>query len=467
MNRSLSASIFILWLVFILVPSFHARIHSDEVLYWYHVREFALRGVPLDRVPLTHMLAAPGFYLSDHLFTTRVFNAIMVLLTMLSIMKFNMEEFGEAHGFLGPILFLSSYSTLRWGVRFNLESTATLLFVLGILSYRGKKVLSASFLFTASALCRETFIPPLFVFFILTRRDKKIAPIIMTSLITMCSIITFYNIQCSDIHHTAESAKSAGITPYTTLVSNIYSVTDFLFLKSNLLKLLHSSIEYLFSSPLLFLGFLVLYSEKHTYRRICLLIGTLIVSIMLTPGFINNGPFERYTLGPNALLCLLAPTGLEIYWTKMINKKRRSFFFVCVGISIGLIIIFNIGTALLSHIGATSVYDFGYQYDHEIISLLNKEATGEVLYGPHSPMIETARDWFWPDRDIGWAIEQEPDWLITYTKWIEITNPDVDNVTIYRRGLYSIIHSHPPGIMHKAITAVNNKPFWKGRGELD
>ena len=195
-----------------------------------------------------------------------------------------------------------------------------------------------------------------------------------------------------------------------------------------------------------------------------MLILTLLISILISPGFINNGPFERYTLGTNAALCLLAPAGLRSIWRKKIGSAEQGFVFTSLLLSFCFILVLNIATATLSHIGATSIYDFGFHHDQKIISLLNEKASGELAFGPHAPMATTIGDWNWPDRNTKWALEQEPDWLITYSRWIEVTNETAENVTLYRIGLYTVIHSHPRGYMHNAIT-VMEKPYWKNRGE--
>ncbi|BAD85919.1 hypothetical membrane protein [Thermococcus kodakarensis KOD1] len=236
-----------------------------------------------------------------------------------------------------------------------------------------------------------------------------------------------------------------------------------------MLRLARSWLEFSVAYVLIVVGFI--YGTKHdkTHRDILLMILPSVITLNGVNGFILNGPFERYTFGPLALMSIFSGYGIiELYNNFKSKIKPLNILTVEKWIALFLIvqlILLNAAVLKLSDIGAKGIQDYGYWYDRKVFNILKERAAPEEFFvGTPHPALIGFKNWTWADRNIKKAVELDPDWLITFKSWVNFReNPqEIRELEIYSVGPYLLIHAEEKGAIKKYVVSSDLK-LWKFR----
>ncbi len=437
--------------VLLIAPMWFLRLFEDEILYW-NLAKSAWEGVFHPRSSLAFLIASPLIHLSADTYVQimlpRLLTAVITTLSALLIYKISEKFYGEKAALLSSILFLLSFNTLRFGARYNLEPFGLFFALLGIyLFIRGRFLLSG----TSTALAfaaREMWLlycPFYMVYVWKSKRDVFLKVLLPSAIIVLLNLAWIHLLK-------------TGPKPITESAANYLLSQKFDFISILIRNWAESFIAHFFT----IVGFVYGVYKDRNHRDILFLILPPLLTLNLIPGFIVNGPFERYFLGPQALLSIVAGFGL----LRLVEgiKERLNLNLNTIILIITLLILHGVvlsyGVYELSEIGADSTYDFGFWYDKRIIDILNENAEGEFIAGtPHGAFVKNAT-WVWTERNVAKAIALNPDWLVTYKAWVEVENQS--NVTIYYVGPYILIHSHPRGYIDQSLRP-SDFGFWKLR----
>jgi len=439
----------------LIIPLWFLRLFDDEILYWDMARLFG-NGVFLSRSSLAFLIASPLIKFSSDLYLQimlpRLLTAVITIVCSLLVYKISKEFYGEQAALISTVLFLLSFNTLRFGARYNLEPYGLLFVLLGIyLLIRNKVVLSG--VSTALAFAaREMWLVsyPFYLIYVWKNRKEGFFKFFFASAIIIATNLAWIHLLKTEQPPVTESAA--------TYLANLNQSGRLIVL------IARDWVESLIAHFFTILGFVYGVYKDKKHRDILLLTLPPLLTLNLIPGFILNGPFERYFLGPQALLAIVAGFGLLKLAEDV--KSRIKLRFDSVRLITILLVLQTIALSVavyeLSEIGADSVYDFGFWYDYKIINVLNEQAEGELIAGtPHGAFVKNAT-WVWTERKVEKAITLDPDWLISYKAWVKIKETNNRNVTIYYIGPYVLIHSHPRGYIDEVVTP-SDFGFWKLR----
>jgi len=380
-----------LWLVFILLPIFFMRVIDDEAVYYCNIKKYILNpGIPY-RSQLSILILGIPLRIYDSIISIRVVNALIVLATALIIKRMRNEQ--------AAIIFLFTFSTLRWGARVNYEPLATLFFILSMNYLREDRLAEATALMLMASLSRTTFLPLLIYLILLwiIRSESRAIHLIAVPLVIVALYLSKYVIR---VYLPASLSNITRAEFYPITIRNL--------------------LEYFITSPLLILS---LRNMKETSRQERILFLLLLLSIIMIPAFTYNGPFERYTIPLTAMLSLYFPR---------INRKQ---FAIIIALQF---IILNLGVLYLSTSGANSIYDFGYRYNRQIIDILRQIPENETITGFHGGLVRQ-KNWHWCDRNI--TCYEQGDWIVIYQSWI---TGEIRGAETMKIGRYLIIHKTSP-----------------------
>lgn len=395
------------------------RIIDDEANYFYVVRELALSGKGTGKAPLSDMLMGVFVRAYPDVLSLRFFNSLVTLGILIVLYK--------GGGIIPVLLFSSTFSSIRWCTRINFETLGTLWFLIGLFHLRKDRRI-AGIGFTLAALTRESFLPPLVLFALL---NLNAIPYILGTAVVILTI------------HSNSVIVELPLT--STMVSySHYALNDYVLSFSFLTRTLQNVLEYLLTSPLLFIG---LRHWRELEREHLYLLGALCLTTVIVPGFIINGPFERYTIPTTATIAFIAGSRLTI------RKKHIAL------ILLSQFILLNLAVPFLSVLGADSIFDTGLSYDRLIIEKLHCAKEDESIVGFHAKIVRRNKS-VWGDRNVTFMLDQKPNWLVVYKAWIDIKEHDL--VSVSEIGKFYVIHTESPELL-KAVVRPLDKPMWKGK----
>jgi hypothetical protein len=440
-------------LALLMLPLWFLRLFEDEILYWDMARNFG-GGVFHPRSSLAFLIALPLIKSSQDIYLQimlpRLLTAAITIACSLLIYRISKEFYGGKAALISTILFLLSFNTLRFGARYNLEPYGLFFILLGLYFFiRNRFALSGVSVALAFA-AREMWLIfyPFYLIYVWKNKKEELSKTFLVSIIIIAGNIAWIYLLKTGWRPITESAAEYLINQNLKLITLI----------------LRDWAESLIAHFFTILGFIYGIYKDEKHRNILLLTLPPLLTLNLIPGFILNGPFERYFLGPQALLSIVAGFGLIKLAEDV--KYHMKFRLDSVKLIIVLLILQTVALSIavyeLSEIGADSTYDFGFWYDSKIIDILNKQAEGELIAGtPHGVFVKNAT-WVWTERKVEKAIMLDPDWFITYKAWVEIKETKNGNITIYYIGPYVLIHSHPRGYIDEVVT-LSDFGFWKLR----
>ena len=452
--------IVILGLVLLLLPLWFLRLFDDEILYLIVANHF-WEGKYSPRSSLAFLIASPLVALSPDFYLKvmlpRILTALITLLNSVLIYLISRKIYSDRVAILSAVIFLLSFDTLRFGARYNLEPYGLFFALLCIYFFVTSRITLSGICIALAFAAREMWIAayPFYMFYIWMNRRKYFFKVLASS-----SIIIIANIMWIHLLKTK-------YLPITVSASKF--LLNFDYMKLLLVNLRNWS-EVLVGYFPAVLGFV--YWLKIKIRNLndlesflLILITPSLFILNFIPGFILNGPFERYFYGPNALLSIVAGFGLIKLIEDLKNRfslPRINFTKILVVLIVSHIMLLNAGVYALSEIGANGVYDFGFWYDQEIIEMLNKDKKEKFIAGtPHGFFIKNAT-WKYTERRVKEAIDLNPDWLITYKAWVKVKNEKCENVKIYYIGPYIVVHRLKEVNLSRILTP-SEFGFWKFR----
>ncbi|MBC7095416.1 glycosyltransferase family 39 protein [Thermococcus sp.] len=446
----------LLWFILVFTPLFTLRLFQDEMLYLDASRKVTYLEF-LPRSSLVFVLTSPLMVFENvdlRVFLPRIATSVIILLDLLLIYKLAKRYYGEKAGFLSSLMFLFSFVVLRYGARYTLEPWGVFFVLLAVYYFDEKPLLAA--LSIGLAFCaRETWLTtyPFFLAYAWRRNRKEFSKILLVSAIPITLNFLFIasiNLYKSPLSYNARDALDWG-------VSNIVQ------------RLLRGWLEFAVGYILIVVGFIYGVKKDKTHKDFLLLVLPSLITLNGVNGFILNGPFERYTFGPLALMSIFSGYGIiELYnslKTKIGFLKILSVEKWVVSFLIAQFILFNVAVIELSDIGAKGIHDYGYWYDREVFRILRENADpDEFFVGTPHPALLGFKNWKWADRNIQKAVDLDPDWLITFESWVNFKeNPDeIKELEIYSVGPYLIIHAKEKGAIKQYVVSSDLK-LWKFR----
>lgn len=446
----------LLWLVTIFISLFTLRLFQDEMLYLNMSRK-ALHFEFLPRSSLVFILTSPlmAFKSVDlRVFLPRIATSLITLLNLLLIYEIAKRHYGKEAGFLSSLIFLLSFVALRYGARYTLEPWGVFFILLAIYYFDEKPLLSA-FSVGLAFCARETWLTtyPFFLVYAWRKNRRKFLKILGVSALPVALNFLFMasiNLYKSPLGYNTRDTLSWGL-------SGILG------------HALRGWLEFLIGYPLIVVGFIYGILKDSKNRDLLWLILPSILTLNGVNGFLLNGPFERYTFGPLALMSIFSGYGMiKLYENLKPKIKPINILTIEKWVALFLIaqfVFFNAAVLKLSDIGAKGIQDYGYWYDREVFRILEENANPDEFFvgTPHPPLLGF-ENWKWADRNIQKAIELNPDWLITFESWVNFReNPhEIDELEIYSIGPYLAIHAKEKGAIKKYVVSSDLK-LWKFR----
>lgn len=446
----------LLWFLLIFIPLFTLRLFQDEMLYLIISRK-ALQFEFSPRSSLVFILTSPFMAFESFdlkVFLPRIATSLITLLDLLLIYEIGKRHYGKRAGFLGSLMFLLSFVTLRYGARYTLEPWGAFFILLAIYYFHEKPLLSA--FFTGLAFCaRETWLTtyPFFLVYAWKRKKEDFPKILITSALPVALNLLFIasiNFYGSPLGYNTRDTLSWGL-------SGILS------------HALRSWLEFLIGYPLIVIGFVYAVLKDSKNRNLLWVVLPSILTLNGVNGFLLNGPFERYTFGPLALMSISAGHGIIKLYEELRPKiKVINILTIKRWVAVFLIVqflFFNAAVLKLSDIRAKGIQDYGYWYDREVFRILKENANPDEFFAgtPH-PALLGFENWKWADRNIQRAIELNPDWIITFESWVNFReNPhEIGELEIYSAGPYLLIHAKENGAIGKYVVPSDLR-LWKFR----
>ncbi|MBI5827558.1 MAG: hypothetical protein HZB22_07525 [Deltaproteobacteria bacterium] len=210
-------------------------------------------------------------------------------------------------------------------------------------------------------------------------------------------------------------------------------------------------------------GFLA--SIRRGYR-VLLLVVPQIVIISLVHGFVVSGGVTQYPMAVLATLCVFSGAGLKRLYGALLAPflNKYGFLNALLAISCAQFLTLNVVSTVVTLHKNTLVWGLGYKDDREVISILRNSARGESINGFWGAFVDDRRSWDWTDFHIDKAVEKDPDWLVTFSNYVDIL-PQKNSATpleIYNIGPYVMIHSRQKGGMKEAVRQ-RDHPMWAFR----
>lgn len=464
-------------LVFITLPVFFERLHSDEVVFWEvaknlaqgHglVSETAGRNFFSLHMPLPFLVVAPFLKLSSHIFTSRVISSLFTVAAAVLIFLIAGKKTGRAEATVSAALFLLSYHALRFGGRFYLDQYGVFFFLLALYFHVNDSPLLSGVSAVAAVFAREYWLLVYPFFFIYAAYGRKsVSVFLMPAALLATSFLTVFL--------TTGGAALGSITPYLTngaAAKNLTAAIIDALYGAGIMKLLARAwAEFFVINFLIIIGFFIyIASRRGKYDRIYLLLVIPQAFVLsLIHGFILDGGVTQYPLSLVATLSVFSGAGLKAVYDRFSGGLLRRVPFAAATlavIALQFISLNAFATAVSLHKN-TGVYGFGYKDDEKVIEMLKRNARGQFIHGIHGAFVEDRSRWDWTDYRIKEAIEEEPDWLITFANYVEIL-PEAqwkDKAALYNIGPYVIVRSLRKGSLRLAVRQ-KDFPKWllKGR----
>ncbi len=457
----------ILGIVFITIPAFFERLHSDEVIYW-EVSDNISKGRGLVsetsgmetfiwHSPLPFFVTAPFLQLHNHIHVSRLVASLFTVGCAILIYLICVRTSSRDCAIVGSMLFIFSFYALRFGGRFYLDQFG-LFFFLGALFFlfRGEFILSGILAVTA-VMAREYWLG-VYPFFLLYINDRKGILRFAIPLLVVLSVAAGFMVVGS-----IDYTLIKGYIFNTAITKNLIAF----FTDHNLLyPLLRGWIEFAMVNILIFLGFTVWLFKRDSDRRYLLFIVPQFIVISMLSGFIISGGVTQYPLSLTGSMAVYAGSGLKSIYDHISWRilKRWNFISLCAVVVAMQFIGFNILATAVSLHKNFGIYGFGFWDDRKVISLLRTGAHGKYIIGIHGAFVDDRAKWDWTDFHIQQAIEKAPDWFITYSNYVEILPEQTwkGRVVIYEIGPYLVFHSLKKGSLKDAVRE-RDFPKWRLR----
>lgn len=453
--RSSIIAILLLGTLLILLPIPFERLHDDEVLKWYKSGLVLEGKTPLSfygHMPLVLLLYAPVLSLTENILAARLLTGLMTIGSALLIFLIAKEVFqDEKPALAGSLLFLLSFHTLRFGGRFYSDPYGLFFFILALYLVTLNRTGAGSVSAILAIIARDTWIPiyPFLLLYVyLTGRDTR-----RFLLFSAVPVAIFLAVLQSTIGLKVFLPRSviSGTIQYlfASLATDAGALT---------IGIAQGWLEFGVVQAVTLVGLLAALRYDSRSRPLALLILPQFFTLSITGGFIVNGAMTQYVLPLQASMALVAGQGLYVIWGRF--GKREGFLPALAVLLIAQTLAFNYAATSLSLSGAKGVYDLGYSYDREIISLLEGRAQGETIVGIHGAFVKEAREWQWVERNVSAAIEYNPDWYITFPYLLRFK--ETEGFEAYHIGPYVVIHTPPGRRLGDLIEPVEFKK-WKLR----
>lgn len=451
-------------LVFVTLPAFFERLHSDEVIYWEVARNISLGLGPVSEtsgnsvfswhMPLAFYIVAPFLKVSSHLFTARVVSSFFTIGSSVLIFLICRKKAATGEALISALLFICSFQVLRFGGRYYLDQYGVFFFLSAIYLIHEERFLASGFFAVSALLAREYWagVYPFLILY-LYLRDKKALPRFVLGALLLTIVVLAYAVVTGHSYG-AWRYLSAG-----SVLDNIRATGS----GGVLYPLIRGWLEFSMLNILILAGATAAFRLD---RGLFLLAAPQVAVISLIHGFIVDGGVTQYPMSLVATLSVYSGPGLKTLFDRLGVALRGRFRFTGVMLAViaSQFLFFNAFATVVSFHKNFGVYGFGYGDDSRVISILNKEAGGEYIHGIWGAFVEGRKKWDWTDYLVQEAIEKDPDWLITFDNYVEIkeTRPPGDGLTVYRVGPYVMIHS-----VHAAPMAGSVRsrvfPKWKLR----
>ncbi len=434
-----------LGLVFITLPVFFQRLHSDEVIFWEVAKNIATGAGPISEthegtffilhMPLPFLINAFFLMISEHIFMARAVASFFTTGCAVFIYLAASKRFERDEALISALFFLFSFQILRYGGRFYLDQFGAMFFVASIYSVFLRRYATAGLLAILAMISREYWaaVYPFLALYVLRQGDgvRGAARFVMPGAIA----IVFFLIL---LITTGIGADIAEEMYRSAIAKNIRASFTAHPAGEVAAKLGRAWAEFLILNLILAAGFCVAAWKN---RSLLLLIVPQIILTSLAHGFIVDGGVTQYPIGLLATISIFSGTGIKRLSGVLIEQGR----FVKAGLAVVFMqfVAFNIFATAVSLHGNFSIYGLGYSDDKTVIEILRREARGEYIHGIWGAFVEDRKRWDWTDYLIQDAIDKDPDWLVTYENYIDV-NPakKLESICdVYRIGPYVMIHS--------------------------
>lgn len=442
-----------LGLVFITLPLFFERLHSDEVIFWEIAGNLSEgKGFrsgtsgwdsPI-HPPLPFIINSFFLLLSPHIFTSRAVSSLFVIGSALLIYLISVRKTGRIESLISSCLFLFSFQTLRYGGRFYLDQYGIFFFLLSFYSgLRGKPFSSGLFLL-AAALSREYWLLA-FPFIMLNAGDGLRERLAASSPLAVAFVAGAFLMSSRGGSFLTAAFSSDGAV-FKNLLASINGIVS----RGYIPLLIKAWAEFLVLNALALAGFISwAVSEKTSFsRRYLLLLIPLSISLSLTHGFILDGGVTQYGASLAASLAPFSGGGLYIIWKRVAARIKREespgYFKAAATAVIALqFLFFNAFSSLVSVHKNLGIYSLGWRDDELVIGILREKARGQFISGIHGAFVEDRKGWDWTGYRLKEAIQKEPDWLVTFADYVEVL-PEKgwkERAELYKIGPYLVLHS--------------------------
>ena len=415
--------ILITWALVALSSIAFERINDDEVIYFVNSAHILSSGPTtfgnLIFVPL--ILGAVAVRIWSSILSVRIVSAAAVLATSLLIYRTKKDD----STFIASMLYLTSFYTIRFGMRFYLDPFGGLFVVAAIYSlYKSKSRLSGAASMLA-AFSRELAAPLVLVF----AAHSYLKSTGLRRFLSGAVLVLIPGLVWISLSTGIPSAAAGGS-------SNVLSI--FAYATGGLPSMLVGWAQYRLISPMVVVGLLFCRSRR---SRPELFPGLFSIAILtLTPGFILNGAASEYPYIFNGIACLMAGSGLVAL------AQRVGFKKVGLGVIIGLMgaqfAAQSYAATAQSPNGIVGVQDYGYSYDQQLLSYLNANYNGGKVYASNLDGLldqRLAANWVWMPQEVEPALKANPAWVVTFASYVRL-GPVPSGVTVVSIGPFVVVH---------------------------
>lgn len=454
------------WVLIVLSSLGFERIHEDEAVFMGESKRVSTSGPfthgalvsitqvfgaaatrPLDifyassiMVFIPQVLGAAATAIYDSLLSARVASALAVLMTAIFIYGIGKDD----TGFIGSMLYLTSFYTVRFGLRFYLDPYGGLFAVAAVyLMYQGRGI-SVGIASAAALFSRQLAAPlfPVFAFLTYRRKLGLMRFVFGAFLVAAIPLLWLF---------------FSGVTQQERMInpSEFSSIT---YHGASLLpSIARGWLQYALISPLITLGLILSKGARSRIEFYPILAS--FVSTSLAPGFVINGAATQYPYILNTLACV--PSGFGLVKAYCVLKRNRKVIVRTVVVVLTLqFLAQSYFATTLSVDGTIGLQDYGYWHDQELLSYLRRNYDGGKIYSSTSIVSleeSFSEKWRWIQRDINQALEDDPPWLVTYLSYVVI-GPAPPNVTVTAFGPYVVIHN--PGSSLSSFIRPSNVSKW-------
>jgi hypothetical protein len=401
------------------------RINDDEVAYFLESRYIASTGpiVHAHLVFVPQLLGAVALVICNNLIAARSISALAVLLT--AILIYNTAR--DDASFAASMLYLTSFYTIRFGLRFYLDPFGGLFTIATIYFLTRKRSELVGTFSALASFSRETAAPLFPIYAVMVYRSKMSFWKFVTSfgIVAALGVVWVYLSL-----HTLQSAVSFNATG----LASAYYLS-----MSSLTSVVRAWIEYIIISPLVVLGLVLARGGTKTNAFLPMI--SYFVITCFVPGFVINGSATEYPYIFNTIACLIAGPGVIIAYRKLLPKSK-AVLKVLVALLLVQFAAQSYFATAFSVNGAIGVQDYGYWYDQGLLNYLDTHYNGGKIYGSNLDGLldqKLAPNWVWIPQNVTRALVDNPPWLVTYTSYVLIraSPPEVTTTVI---GPYLIIY---------------------------